>query len=39
MSLPKYDEIQIPALIILNNGISRKRIEIEEPTRFLFLMH
>ncbi len=30
MSIPKYDEIQIPALRILSDGIPRKRMEIEE---------
>lgn len=31
MPIPKYDEIQIPALQILNDGKPRKRIEIEDP--------
>ena len=31
MPIPKYDEIQIPALEILTDGKPRKRIEIEEP--------
>ena len=36
MSIPKYDEIQIPALKILSDGIPRKRIEIEEPLSIHF---
>ncbi len=31
MAIPKYDEIQIPALQLLCDGKPRKRIEIEEP--------
>ncbi len=31
MAIPKYDEIQIPALQVLSDGKARKRIEIEEP--------
>ncbi len=31
MAIPKYDEIQIPALKILSDGKSRKRVEIEVP--------
>jgi len=31
MPIPKYDEIQIPALQLLSDGKPRKRIEIEEP--------
>lgn len=36
MAIPKYDEIQIPALEILSDGIPRKKIEIEEPLSFHF---
>tara|TARA_B110000046_G_scaffold38924_1_gene42783 strand:+ start:1628 stop:2554 length:927 start_codon:yes stop_codon:yes gene_type:complete len=36
MSIPKYDEIQIPALKILSDGTPRKRIEIEEPLSIHF---
>lgn len=36
MPIPKYDEIQIPALEILNDGKPRKRIEIEEPLSIHF---
>ena len=31
MPIPKYDEIQIPALEILCDGIPKKGIELEEP--------
>lgn len=36
MPIPKYDEIQIPALEILTDGNPRKRIEIEEPLSIHF---
>lgn len=36
MAIPKYDEIQIPALQILSDGKSRKRIEIVEPLALYF---
>lgn len=36
MPIPKYDEIQIPALEILTDGKPRKRIEIEEPLSIHF---
>lgn len=36
MPIPKYDEIQIPALQILSDGKPRKRIEIEEPLSVQF---
>jgi len=36
MAIPKYDEIQIPALEILSDGIARRRIEIENPLSIQF---
>lgn len=36
MAIPKYDEIQIPALQVMDDGKPRKRIEIEEPLSIHF---
>ena len=36
MAIPRYDEIQIPALKLLSDGVPRKRIEIEDPLSILF---
>jgi restriction system protein len=36
MAIPRYDEIQIPALEILSDGVPRKRKELEEPLSLYF---
>jgi len=33
MAIPRYDEIQLPALELLSDGVERKANEFEKPFR------